>query len=107
MDKHELLTVLSINLRRVREKRSLTQEALPEKVGISTSFYANIERGTRGASILIIKKLSEALEVSIDSLLSEDNNNSHMQNISAMLQNEQPEFIMLIEKLIRFLKSEA
>jgi len=58
-----------------RERRKflgLTQENVAEKAGISLSFYAHIERGTRVASIMTVKKLCEALSVSSDRALGLD-----------------------------------
>ncbi|GHU82470.1 hypothetical protein FACS1894196_0840 [Clostridia bacterium] len=57
-------------VRAYRNKRGLTQAMLAEMVGISTSFMGHIERGSRVASIETLANLSEALETTIDSLVS-------------------------------------
>lgn len=47
MTKNQLAHIIGKNLLKYRTENNLTQEELAEKVGISTSFYANIERGNR------------------------------------------------------------
>lgn len=51
MDKRELATIIGNNLCILRTDSGLTQEKLAESAGISTSFYANLERGNKGVSV--------------------------------------------------------
>ena len=51
-----------------REYRSITQAALAKKVGISTPYLSQIENNERTASVSILKKLAEKLNISIDDL---------------------------------------
>ena len=44
ISKEELALLIGNNIRKYRLKQNLTQEQLAERVGISTSFYANLER---------------------------------------------------------------
>ena len=58
--------------RRVRQQRvlkSITQEALAEKAGISCSFVGHIERGEKKFSIGTLVALCNALEVAPNYLL--------------------------------------
>lgn len=60
--------------KRVREERlklRLTQEELSEKVGISSNFLGQIERGDRKLSVDTLVSLANALEVSVNYLLSD------------------------------------
>ncbi len=103
MEKNELQSIVGRNLRRCRANTGLTQEQIAEQAGISTSFYANLERGNRCMSALVLRDLADALGVSADSLLYEDDTNSHTENICALL-NEQPLwFSQAAENLIRAL----
>ena len=71
MEKNELLSIVGRNLQRCRANTGLTQEQIAEQAGISTSFYANLERGNRCMSALVLRDLADALGVSADSLLGE------------------------------------
>ena len=65
--------------RRIRKQRSQlgwTQEALAERVGVSTSFIGHVERGTRKASLETLVSIANAINVSLDYLLSGSLNNS-------------------------------
>lgn len=65
--------------RRIRKQRSLhgwTQEALAERVNVSTSFVGHVERGTRKASLETLVAIANVLDVSLDYLLAASMNNS-------------------------------
>ena len=65
--------------RRIRKQRSVkgwTQEALAERVNVSTSFVGHVERGTRKASLETLVAMANVLDVSLDYLLSGSMNNS-------------------------------
>lgn len=51
------------NIRRVREERGLTQEALAELAGISHSHLSKVESGSRTIGMKTYIKILEALEV--------------------------------------------
>ena len=58
--------------KRVRKQRQLiglTQQELAERIGVSTSFWGHVERGTRKASLETLVALSNALGVGVDYLL--------------------------------------
>lgn len=58
---------------RVRQKRrelGLTQEQLAEEVGISASFVGHIERAEKTASVETMMKTAQALNTSLDYLIS-------------------------------------
>lgn len=58
------LLALGRNVRLLREKKKLTQEALGEASELHTSYISDIERGVRNPSFLILLKLARGLEVS-------------------------------------------
>lgn len=60
---------LGRRVKELRRKQSLTQEALAEKLDISTSFLGHIERGTRIASLETLAKLCQALDTDPNYLL--------------------------------------
>ena len=55
-------------IKKLRKKRHLTQEALASKAGISVDFLSLIERGKSAPSFKNLEKLSSALEVKIKKL---------------------------------------
>lgn len=106
MNKDELMQVLGDNLRHYRESNNLTQEQLAEMVGISTSFYTNVERGKKGVSIFVLRDIADAIGVSIDYLLGKESPESHIRNIEILLKDKPTSVVQKIEKIIRLVVDE-
>jgi transcriptional regulator with XRE-family HTH domain len=58
-------TVFGSNLKRYRKEKSLSQEQLSEKVGISVKHLSEIERGLVFASAGLLEKLSGSLDIPV------------------------------------------
>ncbi len=56
-------------LKKVREKRGLTQAALGEKVGVHQVTIARLETGERNPSMDLLQRLAKALKVKVGRLL--------------------------------------
>ena len=56
-------------IRKFRKAHSLSQEALAEKVGISTTHMSHIETGNTKLSLAVLVNLAFALNVSTDDIL--------------------------------------
>ena len=67
---------LGRRIRKQRSQRGWTQEALAERVNVSTSFVGHVERGTRKASLETLVAMANVLDVSLDYLLSGSINSS-------------------------------
>lgn len=65
MDGTDLRQILSKNIKALRSQRSLTQEDLAEKAGISVPFLSNIERSNKWPYPDSLTKLAEALDVEV------------------------------------------
>ena len=66
--RHSVLTAFGLNVRRQREVRKLTQEALAEKAGLHPTYVSGIERGIRNPSLVIIARTAKALGISVSQL---------------------------------------
>ena len=58
-------------LKRWREKRGLTQEALAHEAGITSSYAGQVERGAKVPSLTIVLKLCRALACTPGELLAD------------------------------------
>ena len=63
--------VLARNLRALRERRHLSQEALADLAGLHRTYVGSVERAERNVSIDNIQRLAEALGVTPANLLQE------------------------------------
>lgn len=102
MDKDEQMRIIGNNLRRYRQICGLTQSALAEKVGLEASSYTNLENGKKGVSVISLRRLADALGVSMDCLIYEDDQfDKASRNIEMLLQGKPRSYVTSIEKLIR------
>ena len=69
IDKKELNTQIGLQVRAVRDKAGLTQEALAEKLDCTAQYISDLERGVTGISIPMLKMLCLKLGISSDSIL--------------------------------------
>jgi transcriptional regulator with XRE-family HTH domain len=60
--------VLAANLRQLRARRKLSQEALADKAGIHRTYVGSVERGERNISIDNICRFAWALGVDVREL---------------------------------------
>jgi len=65
----DLKEVMAINLRRARHDLKLTQEELAERSGLSSRYIGAIERGDVSASVTVLGKIADALDISPCELL--------------------------------------
>ena len=65
IDKYEQF---GLNVAYYRRKRKYTQEQLSEKVGIDRTHMGNIEQARSGASLDVVFRLADALEVPVSRL---------------------------------------
>ena len=69
-----MATVLLKNLRAIRERRGWSQAQLAAVVGYSDAFISQLETGKKQGSVTALKSLADALGVTTDQLLFDDDN---------------------------------
>lgn len=67
----DLRDVMATNLRKLRAERGLTQEELAHRVDISMRYLGSIERAKVSASVTILGRIAQALEVNPCDLIRE------------------------------------
>ncbi len=65
----DLREVFATNLRRVRHAKKMSQDDLAYEAEVSRSYLSQIEKGVFFASLKIVGKLAEALDVEAAELL--------------------------------------
>ena len=56
-------------IRKLREKKNMSQSELAEKLNITNIHLSRIETGSRGASLDLLMEISEVFQVSLDYLV--------------------------------------
>ena len=69
MTREDILQKFGENLKKVRETKGLTQEAVAYNSGLSRSYYTEVELGRRNPSLINLTKLAEALQITVSELL--------------------------------------
>jgi len=59
----DLKEVVAINLRRLRHAKGMTQEELAERAGLSARYLGGMERADVSASVTVLGRVADALEV--------------------------------------------
>ena len=78
----------------------MTQEELAEKVGVSVSFCANIERGKKGVSMFALRDFADALGITVNQLLYDRKANQQIDNIMVLLQNKSAPYLSWLEQVV-------
>lgn len=71
--KKKARTILSRNLKRLREEMEFTQEELAFRSGLHRTYISSVERVERNISIDGLEKIAEAFNIPIKKLLEESN----------------------------------
>jgi len=87
-------------LRRAREAKGMTQQALAEKLFVTRQAVSGWECGDRYPDLITTKRISQILEVSIDDLLSENEMKSVAEHNSVI---EEPVVSVIVIVLLAFI----
>ncbi|HAF81451.1 MULTISPECIES: helix-turn-helix transcriptional regulator [Brevundimonas] len=66
-----LTRIFGRNVRRARQKKGMTIEALADAVGLSYSYMGELERGKRNPTLRVVENLAVVLETPPTALLAE------------------------------------
>jgi transcriptional regulator with XRE-family HTH domain len=65
----EISKKLGQNIKRIREQKKMTQGDICRALNLDRGYISSIESGKRNPTLSTIKKLADALKVSVDELL--------------------------------------
>lgn len=103
ISKKEFEYTVGRNLAKYRKEKKLTQMQVAEMAELSVPFYASVELGNKGLSAYSLYKLSAALGVDINCLLSDDILDERAKNIEALLSGKTERVKLAAEKLVGLL----
>lgn len=61
--------LLGSKIKKIRQKKKMSQEELAFESGLHRTYISDIERGARNVSILNIAKIAKALKVSLREII--------------------------------------
>ena len=98
---------LGQQIRKYRKINNMSQEQLAEKAGISVTHMSHIETGNTKLSLQVLVDISEALEVSVDDLLSTSTHprEQRYQDIMSVMDTCSPQQIKIITDIIKSVKN--
>ena len=68
MQKHPQLLVLGKQIRKLREKSGLSQEAFASEAGLDRAYYGGVERGERNIASINLIQIAATLRVEVGDL---------------------------------------
>lgn len=71
MNKEDCTRRVGAGIRRIRERKKLSQEALAAQAGLHRNYIGNVERGERNPSLVILVRICSALKVPLSKLILE------------------------------------
>ncbi|MBT3447614.1 MAG: helix-turn-helix transcriptional regulator [Candidatus Thioglobus sp.] len=66
---HQELIDFGNAVRSIRSDKGISQESLAELAGIDRSYMGGIERGEHNVALINIKRISDALEISVSAVM--------------------------------------
>ena len=66
---HEELAAFGGAVRRLREQKNISQEALADLAGIDRSYMGGIERGQHNVALINMKKIADQLSLTLAELM--------------------------------------
>lgn len=96
--------IIGERIKKIREEKKITREALAGKAGISTKFLYEIENGKKGISAETVLKIANALSCSCDLILKgEDLENEKKVIADKIIKKFEPKQIKKINEIIKLI----
>lgn len=89
---------IGLRIQEIRKEKTMTREELAEKAEISTKFLYEVEMGKKGLSAESVYKISQALSISCDYLLTGEGKNKYSK-LDKLSQKQ----IKRLEKIIKLM----
>jgi transcriptional regulator with XRE-family HTH domain len=101
----------STRIKKLREERGIKQEFMADKLEITQSFYGRLEKDDNRLTVPKLRKIAEALNVSISvifgkkaaNVIHENNGDNAQANIGTIIQQDK-EYITSLKEEIAFLR---
>lgn len=90
---------LAENLRRLRERRGLTQQQAAELAGVPRPTWATLESGTANPTLQVLVRAAAALQVSIERLIAPPPSASRVYSAGALRTRARPEGVAVTDLL--------
>ena len=96
--------ILIKQLKFYREKRNFSQDFVAERIGITQPLYNRIENGSREMTINTLIKITEILDISMDSLFAKaENTDTITKNILELLKGKSQSDLEIVEEVMKTL----
>lgn len=98
---------IGANVRKLRKQAGLTQAQLAEDIDCCPAYISRVECGVKGMSVNSLLRLADYFKVSTDSIVSGDERDARLENITRMLDGCSDQMLAYVEQMIEILKSAA
>jgi transcriptional regulator with XRE-family HTH domain len=85
-----LKPIIAKNISNLRQKKNMTQSDLADKLNYSDKAVSKWERSESIPDITVLKQIADLFEVTLDYLVSENNNEAAFDNVSNLSEAEKP-----------------
>ena len=96
--------LLGKRIRALRKQKGLSQEQLAERVGMSSKYLGEIERGQVNCSVDIVERISKALDLELTDLFDyqhKQNRKALLKKTNALIQNANDKELQLIFRILK------
>lgn len=101
MDENGIIALIGRNIAQYRRRAGFTQEQLAEQVGVTPAFISRVECGKKSMKISTLIAVAQALQVSVDALVSEPSNDAVLANIHKLLAGVPDAYLESVEAIAR------
>lgn len=74
------MDIINKKIREIRKNKKITLKDMSKHTGLSVSFISQVERGESSLTVTSLKKIADALEISMKDLFEMEDNDSYMRN---------------------------